>query len=151
MTGATDKPMSGPPPPDVSRPLPRPSEHSAEFWAATAEGRFLIQRCADCGHAVFYPRVNCPDCGSTSLENVDAAGTGTVFTYTVARRPTHRAFAEAGHYVIAVVELDEGPHVTTNIVDCDPDQVTIGMPVEVRFAPVTEGLALPLFRPVGAR
>lgn len=131
----------------ISRPLPRPTDHSADFWAATAEGRFLIQRCAACDRAIFYPRVNCPDCGSTDLTNVDAAGTGTVFTYTVARRPTHRAFADAGDYVIAVVELDEGPHVTTNIVDCDPDQVTIGMAVEVVFAEATDGLAIPLFRP----
>lgn len=131
----------------IPRPLPRPSEQSAEFWAATADGRFLIQRCAGCGAAVFYPRVNCPECGSTDLAAEDASGRGTVYTYTVARRPTHRAFAEAGPYVIAIVELEEGPHVTTNIVGCDPDDVTIGMPVEVTFADEVDGIAIPLFRP----
>ncbi|MGI9597128.1 MAG: Zn-ribbon domain-containing OB-fold protein [Acidimicrobiales bacterium] len=127
--------------------MPRPTDHSAAFWAATAQGRFLIQRCVSCDEAIFYPRVNCPNCGSTDLTDADAGGRGTVFTYTVARRPTHRAFAEAGDDVIAVVELDEGPHVTTNIVDCDPEEVTIGMPVEVVFSAERDGVALPLFRP----
>ena len=70
-----------------------------------------------------------------------------MFSYTIARRPTHKAFAEAGPYVIAIVELAEGPHVTTNIVDCDPDDVTIGMPVEVTFADTVHGIPLPLFHP----
>lgn len=135
--------MSG----SITRPVPRPSEQSAGFWAATTEGRFLIQRCASCGQAIFYPRVNCTRCGSTELGSEDASGAGTVYTYTVARRPTHRAFADAGPYVIAIVELAEGPHVTTNIVDCDPDEVRIGMAVEVTFAEEVDGVALPLFRP----
>jgi uncharacterized OB-fold protein len=133
----------------VSRPLPRPTEQSAAFWAATAEGRFVFQRCGSCAEAIFYPRVNCPACGSTDLVDEDASGRGTVYTYTVARRPTHRAFADAGPYVIAIVELAEGPHVTTNIVECDPEAVSVGMRVEVVFADEVDGVALPLFRPVG--
>lgn len=136
--------------PTISRPQPRPSEHSAEFWAATAGGRFVIQRCRRCDEAIFYPRVNCPACGSTDLASEDSSGRGTVYTFTIARRPTHRAFAEAGPYVIAIVELDEGPHVTTNIVGCDPDEVRIGMAVEVTFADEVDGVALPLFRPSSA-
>lgn len=132
---------------DISRPLPRPSDHSAEFWSATTEGRFLIQRCDRCEEAIFYPRVNCPACGSTELTSIAASGRGSVFTYTIARRPTHRAFADAGPYVIAIVELEEGPHLTTNIVDCDPEDVSIGMAVELTFAPEAEGVALPLFVP----
>lgn len=131
------------------RPAPHPSDLTAAFWAATTEGRFLIQRCTRCQAAIFYPRVNCTECGSTELVNEDASGHGTVYTYTVARRPTHRAWAEAGPYVIAIVELAEGPHVTTNIVECDPDDVRVGMPVEVCFAPEVDGVALPLFRPAG--
>jgi len=130
----------------IVRPQPRPSEYSQAFWDATAEGRFLIQRCNACAKALFYPRVNCT-CGSTDLRDEDASGRGTVFTYTVARRPTHRSFGESP-YVIAIVELAEGPHVTTNIVDCDPDAVRVGLEVEVVFAPAIDGVALPLFRPV---
>lgn len=132
---------------DIDRPIPRPSDHSADFWQATTEGRLLIQRCASCSTTIFYPRVNCGACGSTDLTNEEASGRGSVFTYTVARRPTHKAFADAGPYVIAIVELEEGPHLTTNIVECDPDDVTIGMEVEVIFADERKGIALPLFRP----
>lgn len=133
--------------PTIHRPQPRPSEHSSRFWSATAEGRFLIQTCATCGDTTFYPKVTCPTCGSIDLVDTEASGQGTVFTFTIARRPTHKAFADAGPYVIAIVELAEGPHVTTNIVDCDPADVTIGMPVDVTFADTVDGIALPLFRP----
>lgn len=132
----------------VRRPLARPTENSAVFWAATTEGRFVIQTCRACAQTTFYPKVNCPACGSTDLVDTDASGLGTVFTYTIARRPTHAAFADACPYVIAIVELAEGPHVTTNIVGCDPEDVTIGMAVEVTFADEVDGIALPLFRPV---
>lgn len=131
----------------VLRPIPRPSEESAEFWAATTEGRFLIQRCGPCGEAIFYPRATCPKCGSEDLAMEDASGRGIVYTFTISRRPTHPAFADDTPYVIAIVELEEGPHVTTNIVEIDPDDVTIGMAVEVTFAPERDGVALPLFRP----
>ncbi len=140
--------MSRPTNDSTMRPQPRPTDLTADFWAATGEGRFLIQRCGQCNEAIFYPRVNCPQCGSRDLRNEDASGAGTVYTYTISRRPTHRAFAEAGPYVIAIVELAEGPHVTTNIVDVDPDDVHVGMKVEVTFAPDVDGVALPLFRPV---
>lgn len=128
-------------------PRPRPTDHSAAFWAATAEGRFLLQRCDRCHETIFYPRINCPACGATELSELDASGRGTVYTYTVARRPTHAAFADAGPYVIAIVELAEGPHVTTNIVGCAPDEVTIGMAVEVVFGETVDGVALPYFQP----
>jgi uncharacterized OB-fold protein len=91
--------------------------------------------------------VNCTECGSQALEWVVACGRGTVYSYTVARRPTHPAFAERVPYVIAIVELDEGPRVTTNVVDCDPDAVRIGLPVELTFEAPVDGIALPLFRP----
>ncbi len=128
-------------------PRPRPSEDSAAFWEATAEGRLLLQRCAACGHTIFYPRVNCSACGSTDLSAIEASGRGTVYTYTIARRPTHPAFAEACPYVVAVVELEEGPRLTTNIVGCDPDDVTIGMPVDLTFGEVVDGTALAYFTP----
>lgn len=135
---------------DVNRPRPRPTDISESFWDATSEGRFELQRCDTCGAVIFYPRVNCPECGSRTLSAIDASGRGEVYTFTVARRPTHRAFADAGPYVIAIVELEEGPHVTTNIVDCDPDDVTVGMAVELTFDTPDEGPPLPLFRPAAA-
>jgi uncharacterized OB-fold protein len=78
---------------------------------------------------------------------VPSEGKGSLFTYTIARRPTHPAFADRVPYVIAVVELAEGPRMTTNLIDCTFDAVSIGMPLEVAFGELQEGLRLPFFRP----
>ena len=131
----------------IPRPLPRPSPFSRPFWEAARQHELLIQRCSNCRGHVFYPRYNCTHCGSRDLEWVKASGRGKVYTFTVARRPTHPAFADRGPYVIAIVELEEGPRLTTNIVDCHPDSVRIDMPVEVTFEDVNEEVSLPVFRP----
>jgi len=131
----------------ISRPLPRPSPFSRPFWEAAKRHELLIQRCPKCRTHIFYPRYNCTECGARDLEWVKASGKGTIYTYTVARRPTHPAFADRVPYIIAIVELEEGPRLTTNIVDCDPDSVRIGTPVEVAFEDVNEEVSLPVFRP----
>jgi uncharacterized OB-fold protein len=130
-----------------TRPLPTPSPLTRPFWEGTALGEFRIQTCGRCGAAIFYPRPSCTACGSPELSWRAASGRGTVYTYTVARRPTHPAFADRVPYVIAIVELEEGPRVTTEIVGCDPDAVRIGLPVRVDFEPPVDGIALPVFRP----
>jgi uncharacterized OB-fold protein len=134
----------------IPRPLPRPSPFSRPFWEAARRHQLMIQRCSACQSHIFYPRYNCPQCGSRDLEWVKASGKGKVYTYTVARRPTHPAFADRVPYVIAIVELEEGPHLTTNIVDCDPDSVRIDMPLEVTFEDVNEETSLVMFRPAPA-
>ena len=134
----------------MSRPRPgRPSPVTRPFWEATAEGRFLLQRCAACHQAIHYPRPACPHCGGDDLAWEAASGAATVHTFSIARRATHPKFTGDEPYVVAIVELAEGPRVTTNIVGCDPDDVRIGMAVELVFDEVGEdGFALPLFRPV---
>ena len=134
----------------TERPLPRPTALSQPFWDAAQSHELHVQRCTACGTHVFYPRYNCTNCGSRDLEWVRASGRGSVYTYTIARRPTHRAFAERVPYVIAIVELDEGPRLTTNIVGCEPDDVRIGMPVEASFEDVDDEITLVTFRPTGA-
>jgi uncharacterized OB-fold protein len=134
----------------VPRPVPRPSAVSAPYWEAARRHELAIQRCASCQRHVFYPRLNCPACGSQKLDWVTASGRGTVYTYTIARRPTHPAFAGRTPYVIAIVELEEGPRMTTNIVGCDPDSVHIGMPVEAAFEDLSPDSTLPVFRPVAS-
>lgn len=130
------------------RPRPTPSSVTEPFWAATAEERFLVQHCAACGHVQHYPRPTCTACGATELTWRPISGRATVHTYTVARRPTHKAFDGADPAVIAIVELAEGPRVTTNIVDCDPDAVHVDMAVELCWdEPGPDGIRLPLFRP----
>jgi uncharacterized OB-fold protein len=128
------------------RPLQPPSKFTKQFWDAAARGEFLLQLCGRCGSHIFYPRQNCPTCGSDQLSWKPSCGRGTVYTFTVARRATHPMLADRVPYVIAMVELIEGPRVTTNIVGCDPDSVKIGMPVEVTFEQV-DGTAVPVFQP----
>lgn len=119
---------------------------SRPFWEATREGRLCLPNCDDCNFVVFYPRSRCPACRSTSLEWVDLTGRGSIYSRTIVRRAPGR-WREHTPYVVAYVELEEGPRMVTNIVDCDPEEVEIGLPVEVAFDPIEDGYALPRFRP----
>jgi uncharacterized OB-fold protein len=129
------------------RPLPEPSGVTVPFWDAAAKHKLLIQQCRACGSHQFYPRYNCTKCGSVELDWVEASGRGQIYSYTIARRPTHPAFANEVPFVIAIVDLEEGARMTTNIVGCDPEEVSIGMSVEVTFDDRKKDIALPLFRP----
>lgn len=120
---------------------------TAEFWAATAEGRLLLRRCDRCSTTIWYPRPFCPACGSTETSYHQASGRGTVYTYTVVHRSGVPGFRGVGPYVIAYVELEEGPRVMTNIVGCEPEAVTVGMAVTVVFDDTGEGSALFRFKP----
>jgi uncharacterized OB-fold protein len=132
----------------VIRPRPTPSPTTAAFWAATAEHRFLLQRCRACGAAQFYPKATCTTCGAADLADEAASGRGTLHTFTVARRATHPAFEGAEPYVVAIVELEEGPTVTGNLVDCAVDGVEIGMAVELCWdEPGPDGISVPLWHP----
>jgi hypothetical protein len=126
------------------RPAPRSDPESAPYWSATLEGRLVVQRCTVCGHHQLYARAHCLKCRSP-VEWVAASGRGTVYSYTVIRQNFSRAFRDLLPYVVALVDLDEGPRLMTNVVDCDPADVRIGAPVRVRFEPVSEEAALPLF------
>jgi uncharacterized OB-fold protein len=130
-----------------ARPLPHPTEVSRPFWDACAKGSLSYQRCERCGIAIFPPQEFCPHDLSTDLRWREASGTGTVYSYTTVWRPQTPAFDVP--YVVAVVELDEGPCMVTNIIDCPHDKVTIGMPVEVAFREEEDGFWLPFFRPAG--
>jgi uncharacterized OB-fold protein len=123
-----------------------------QFWDATAEGRLLLPKCQDCGTVIWYPRPFCPECASLKIDWIPASGRGTVYSFTVNRRGTADlpAYREAGQYVLAYVELEEGPRMMTNIVDCDPETVKIGQAVELVFHDTGQGTALPRFRPAGA-
>ncbi|MGF1599380.1 MAG: Zn-ribbon domain-containing OB-fold protein [Acidimicrobiales bacterium] len=126
---------------------PRTNEDSAPFWAATAEGRFTLQRCGSCDTVVWWPRAVCPICSSFDLSWFDATGEGSVYSYTVVHQSQGR-WRDATPYVYAYVELDEGPRVMTNIVDCDPADVAIDSRVRVVWDDTGEGSALPRFTPI---
>ncbi len=127
------------------KPLPKPTPISRPFWEAARRHELMLQRCAACATFVHYPRPRCPQCFSDRLEWRHASGRGTVYSYTIVRRASSRAFADAP-YVLAIVELEEGPHMTTNIVG-PSEQVGIGTPVEVYFDDVTPEHTLVKFKP----
>jgi hypothetical protein len=133
---------------DYKKPLPRPTATSMPFWQAAKRHELQIQHCGKCGAHIFYPRDVCPECFASDLQWVTVSGKGTVYSYTIARAPTHPAFADDVPYVIAIVELAEGPRITTNLVGCKLEEVRVGMPVQATFEDVTPEVTLVKFRPV---
>ena len=131
-----------------ARPIPRPDAASAPYWEAAARGELVIQECPECGHRQFYPRTVCTDCGADPGW-LTCSGRGAVHTFTVIRQNHAKPFRDELPYVVAVVELDEGPRMMGNVTGCEPDDVRIGMPVEVYFVPADEGVAVPFWRPRG--
>jgi uncharacterized OB-fold protein len=127
-------------------PAPVINSTTAEFWKATTEGRFILQRCDTCNIVLWFPRRNCPKCWTEDVSTFDAQQTGTIYSFTVVRKGKG-AFQDAGPFVVAYVELADGPRIMTNIVDCDIDALHIGMPVEMVFHDTGEGSALYRFRP----
>lgn len=130
-----------------SKPLPQIDEISKPFWDAAREHRLSIQRCSSCSNYVFFPRSLCPFCWKTELEWVEAKGTGIVYSYTIVRHAVWPGFEADVPYVLAIVELSEGPRLTTNITDVEPESVEIGMPVIVTYDDVTPEVTLVKFRP----
>ena len=131
------------------RPLPQPTPETQHFWDGTKVRELRLQRCRDCHHVYFPPRPVCPACSSRNVEVFAASGNGKLLSYVINHRP-HPSFD--GRYAIALVQLDEGPTLMSNIVDCPqtPEALVLDMPLEVVFEAQNEAITLPLFRPVGA-
>jgi len=121
-------------------PAPEANPETKAFWDGAAKGALLLKKCRACGEAHYYPRTLCPFCGSDATEWQAAAGTGTLYSYSVMRR------AEVP-YAIAYVTLDEGVTMMTNLVDCDFDRLKIGQRVKVVFTPTDGGPPVPTFTP----
>lgn len=131
----------------LPNPVPMVTSTTARFWKATTEGRFELQRCGACGVVVWFPKKHCPECWSDSLTTFNASGKGSVYSFTIIRKVANE-YKQATPFVVAYVELEEGPRVMTNIVDCDVESVAVGMPVEMVFHDTGEGSALYRFRPI---
>lgn len=142
-------PTAGGAPP--SRFEPPTGVESAAFWEATRESRLLVQWCTSCERAVFYPRVFCPHCsaGTDALEWRAASGRATVYAAVVEHRPQAAGanFSGGEPYCVALVDLEEGVRMLTNVVGCPPDDVHCGMSVAVTWEPLSDGRRLPLFEP----
>ena len=132
---------------DLPTPGPHPTPETEAYWKAAGEGRLLVGYCVDCEAHFYYPRRHCPLCFGSDVEYVEAEGTGTVYARTIVRQADGE-YAEATPYVLAYVELDEGPRMLTNVVETDPEAVDVGDRVEVTFDRTGSDLAVPRFRPV---
>lgn len=157
MTDARTPPPAGSssgtptfPPTDERPPKPRPApmaDHdSAPYWQGLHDGKLLVQRCLDCEKVQLYPRDRCLACrGPVAWE--EASGRGTVYSFTVIRQNYARPFRNWIPYVVALVDLEEGPRLMTDLVDCEPDDVQMGMAVEARFEVVSDTAGIALFAP----
>jgi hypothetical protein len=121
-------------------PAPQPNPETKAFWDGASQGKLLIKKCRACDEVHYYPRALCPFCGSDATEWQAAAGTGTLYSYSVMRR------AEVP-YAIAYVTLDEGVSMMTNLVDCNFDTLKIGQRMKVVFSPTDGGPPVPTFTP----
>ena len=128
--------------------IPVPTQETAEFWAGCKERQLRLQRCADCGQYQFPPQFFCAHCSGGKLNWVATSGRGKVLSYTIVHWSPNPAYAADAPYSLALIQLDEGPRMLTNIVNCPPDQIRIGMEVAVEFEQCGPDIMLPKFRPV---
>lgn len=126
---------------------PAPSAVTAPFWEATKERKLLLQWCDSCSQPIYYPRWACPRCLGESLSWRESAGVGVIYAFNVMHQPANPMMADQVPYVIALVDLEEGVRMVTNVVDVDPGEVKVGMAVRVRWENLSDGRHLPLFAP----
>jgi uncharacterized OB-fold protein len=126
---------------------PPVTETTQPFWDATRDRRLLIQWCTACDAPVWFPREVCPGCLGSALEWRPASGRGEVYACTVEHKPTMPTPFGDAPYVVALVELEEGPRLMTNVVGCEPAAVAVGIRVQVTWEELSDGRNLPLFEP----
>jgi uncharacterized OB-fold protein len=133
----------------VKLPVPEPliSLEAKPFWDGTRAGKLMLPRCVRCAFVIWYPRQFCPECGHQCVEWFEASGRGAIYSFTNVRRG-EGAYRDTPSYVLAFVELEEGPRVLTNIVECDPAQLYIGQSVSAVFCDAGDAAALLRFRPL---
>jgi len=131
-----------------TKPLPKPTPWSRPFWQGCKEMKLLVQKCEDCQKYIFYPKLFCPFCLSERLNWVESSGKGKIYSFTVVHSYQPTEFEDVVPYVIAVIELEEGVRMMSNIVECKPDDIKCDMEVEVIFEQVTDDFTFPRFRPV---
>jgi uncharacterized OB-fold protein len=126
--------------------VPQPDAFSEHYWAGASRGELLFQRCSACSRPQFYPRAHCAVCLAPDPEWQVATGLGTLYSFTVVRRTPNTDWAAETPYVFALVELDEGVRITTNIVGADPDDLRCGQRVTITFQE-RDGTAVPVAEP----
>jgi uncharacterized OB-fold protein len=138
--------------PAYNKPLPTPQPESDFYWQKAREHELWLRRCDDCRQGYFYPRDICPECFSRNTSWVQSSGRGTLHTFAIVHRTPHPAFQAGVPYVVAIVELEDGVRIPTNLVDVEPapTAIHVGMPVVVTFDDVTDEITLPKFKPAGS-
>ncbi len=135
---------------DEKRVIPTPTPETRHYWEGAKAGELRLQRCNACDHTYFPPRNHCPACGGRDVAVFKASGKGRLFSYVINHLPSP-GFEPP--FAIAVVKLDEGPRLMSNILDCEqtPEALELDMPLEVTFEKLTDNITLPQFKPAGAR
>ena len=134
----------------VAKSVPMPTPETSFYWEKCQQHELWVRKCNECNQAYFYPRNICPNCFSRNTDWVQCSGKGTLHTFGIVHRAPHPGFAPDVPFVTAIVDLEEGPRMPTNIVgidDPEPEKLQIGMPLEVTFEDVTDAIALPIFKP----
>ncbi len=134
----------------VQKFMPASNPETAPFWEACREQRLLIQHCSHCDQYQFYPRMLCVNCMQANPDWYQASGRGKVKSWTVVRTPVSPAYADMTPYVIALIELDEGPTMMSQLRDCADSSLQSGMRVKVVFEAWSEQITMPLFIPAEA-
>ena len=136
------------PEPGRPKPLPIVTVENRPFWEGCQQGKLLLQYCTACHQHQFYPRLYCMQCGSTALRWDEASGQGVIYSYTIIRQNKSPEFVNDTPYNVAIVQLQEGPRMLSDIVEIDPGELRVDLPVTVVFERVTDMITLPRFRPL---
>ena len=135
------------PEPGRPKPLPIITEENRPFWEGCRQGKLLLQYCDQCQHYQFYPRLYCMHCGAENPRWVEASGRGVIYSYTIIYQNRSPEFVNDTPFNVAIVQLEEGPRMLSNIVDIDPADLRVDLPVTVVFDQVNDTISLPRFRP----
>ena len=138
---------------DIDRPLPQPMTPEAKpYWDGLKDGKLMLPKCQTCGQTFFYPRVLCPHCQSRAITWVQASGKGKLHAFGIAHQSFNRAYKVPPPFVLAMIQLEEGPRMVSNLINVEPDPkvVRCDMPVEVVFTKLTDDVTVPLFQPARA-
>lgn len=133
---------------EYTKPLPTIEPETEEFWKAAKRHELFLQRCNACGEVIHFPRVMCYRCLSEDLGWFKSTGLGTVYSFTIIHQVAHLGFESEVPYVYAIIDLDDGARMISNVVNIDPSAVDVGMRVKVTFDDVTPEISIPKFEPV---
>ena len=132
---------------DMLKPLPKPSKWSQPFWENTKKHKLTLKKCKDCGHIDHPPYLYCTNCSSDNSEWIEASGKGKLVAYAVNTYMVPFPFWDDMPYVVAMIELEEGVRMISNIVQCDHNKLKNGMALEVVFDDVSDEFTLPKWKP----